>query len=66
MKILYFFLFIFLTHLIFSQVTYAQNNLKTIKDRVRTELMKPQVNERTVKTLITGIKEDGTWPGINY
>ena len=66
MKYLHFFLSFFLFFLTFPQVTYAQNDLKTIKDRVRTELMKPQVNDLTVKILITEIKEDGTWPEINY
>lgn len=66
MKALHFCSFIFLNLLIFPQVASAKNDLKTIRERVKTELMKPEVNNLRVETLIATIKNDGTWPGINY
>jgi chondroitin AC lyase len=66
MRTLYFFSLVFLINVTFSHITYAQNDLKTIKDRVRTELMNQPVTKRSLEILITEIKENGTWPEINY
>lgn len=45
---------------------WAKSDLDLIHERVITELMKPGVDDTEVETLITTIKGDGTWPGINY
>jgi len=57
-----------LISLIFLSSFYAiaKSDIETIKQRVINELMKYEVNDAAVETLITTIKENGTWPGINY
>lgn len=44
----------------------AKSDIEIIKERVVIELMSHEVNDAEVKTLIATIKDDGTWPGINY
>jgi chondroitin AC lyase len=44
----------------------APTDFETIKKRVTTELMKPAVDDAQVEGLISAIRNDGTWPGINY
>ena len=50
----------------FASDSYAQDDIKKIKGRVVNELMKPGVNDSEIAKLIETIREDGTWPGINY
>ncbi|NOR75404.1 MAG: chondroitin lyase, partial [Draconibacterium sp.] len=50
----------------FSGFCSAQSDIKKIKDRVVSELMKSEVDDSRVAKLLETIKEDGTWPGINY
>lgn len=51
---------------IFSSLAAASPDIEKIKSRVVTELMKPPVDDSRVESLIETLKEDGTWPGINY
>ena len=51
---------------VFTNLSQAQTDLKTIKERIVNEIMKPPVNEAQVAKLIETIKDDGTWPEINY
>ena len=41
-------------------------DLETLRERVITELREPDIDETHIKTLIHTIREDGSWPGINY
>ena len=50
----------------FSGFCAGQSDIKKIKERVVTELMKSSVDDSRVVSLIETLKEDGTWPGINY
>ena len=49
-----------------SFVAKANADLDKIKSRVVSELLSPEVNDDEIEELIATIKEDGTWPGINY
>ena len=42
------------------------SDVKIIKERVVSKLMKPEVNDSEILNLVETIKEDGTWPGIDY
>ena len=44
----------------------ANPDLEIIRKRVINDLMKPEVNEVMIKSLTSSIKEDGSWPNINY
>lgn len=44
----------------------AKSDLDIIHNRVFVDLMKPEVDDSQVESLIVSIREDGTWPGINY
>ncbi|RYG00167.1 MAG: hypothetical protein EOO02_15455, partial [Chitinophagaceae bacterium] len=41
-------------------------DLETIRTRIISDLQQPAVKKDEIQTLITTIREDGTWPGINY
>ena len=45
---------------------FANNDIDVIKNRVLAEIMKTEVDDTEIETLITTLKEDGTWPGIDY
>ena len=45
---------------------HSKPDFDIIKDRIRQELMAPPVDDAEVAKLIETIREDGTWPGINY
>lgn len=47
-------------------ISTAKSDIDIIKNRVVAELMKHPVNDEQVAKLIESIKEDGTWPGIDY
>ena len=57
---------IFLFLAVFTAATAQDSDIETIKKRVVFELMKPAVDDDEVTKLIQSIKEDGTWPGIDY
>ena len=42
------------------------DDIKKVKDRVIKEAMKPEVDDAVVAKLVETIKDDGTWPGIDY
>lgn len=44
----------------------ADTDIEIIKKRIVAELMKPAVDDAKVETLVTTIKPDGAWPGIDY
>ncbi len=44
----------------------AQSDIEKIKERIVTELLNSPVDDSRVELLLETIKEDGTWPGINY
>jgi len=44
----------------------AQNDFKVVKQRVVSEIMETPVNDSIVTVLMKTIKEDGSWPGIDY
>lgn len=66
MKILNISLVICLYVSIFHETAMAKDDFETIRERVIVELMKPDINDSQVEILISTIKEDGTWPEINY
>ena len=52
--------------MVFIGNSNAQSDIEKIKKRVVAELMKLEVDDSRVAKLLETIKEDGTWPGINY
>ena len=52
--------------MLFCQVALGDSDIEAIKKRVVSELMKPEVDDDEVTKLVQSIKEDGTWPGIDY
>jgi chondroitin AC lyase len=44
----------------------ANPDLELLRQRVISEMMAPNVDEPHVKELMASIREDGTWPNINY
>jgi len=44
----------------------AQTDIDVIRERIVKELLKSTVEDSKVISLIGSIKEDGTWPGIDY
>ena len=60
------FLLIGIVFMFFAGNGKAQSDFKIIKGRVVNELMKSSVDDSKVAKLLKTIKEDGTWPNINY
>ena len=52
--------------LVLSNYSWAKSDLDLIHQRVVSELMKPEVDDEKIDELLESIREDGTWPGINY
>jgi len=52
--------------LVLSNNSWAKSDLDLIRQRVDSELMKPEVDDEEIGQLLQSIGEDGTWPGINY
>ena len=44
----------------------AQSEIQIIKERINNELLVLEVDDENVSKLIESLKEDGSWPGINY
>lgn len=57
---------IFLFLAVFTAATAQNSDIEKIKKRVVSELMKPAIDDTKVSELVETIKEDGTWPGIDY
>ncbi len=51
---------------LFVPDSFCYSSLAKINQRVVKEILKSKVDESEVRTLIESIREDGTWPGINY
>ncbi len=49
-----------------ANLSAAPPNIKIIKQRVVESILHNSVDDAGVATLITTLKSDGTWPGINY
>ncbi len=52
--------------LLISVSLHAQSDFDIIKKRIVGEMMKPPVDDHAITQLVSSLKEDGTWPGINY
>jgi len=46
--------------------TITNSNIELIKQRIEQNLMNTEVNDAEIEVLIKTIRDDGTWPGINY
>lgn len=57
-------IFIFLVSV--KMVHSSNADVELIKQRVLKTLMKQDVDDSEIKLLVNSIREDGTWPGINY
>ncbi|MCX6334137.1 MAG: polysaccharide lyase beta-sandwich domain-containing protein [Bacteroidia bacterium] len=44
----------------------ANPDLEIIRQKIINGLLAPDVNEQKVKSLMSSIRSDGSWPGINY
>lgn len=44
----------------------ADPDIEIIRQRVKNEMLSSVVSEQRVKNLISAIRSDGSWPGINY
>lgn len=56
---------LFLVFTLFSAKS-AVSDIDVIKKRVTETAMKQDVNDAAIETLVNSLREDGTWPGINY
>lgn len=56
----------FILLIIFPISAFATSDFEKVKKRVVNELMNPKVDDARIESLMTSLKEDGTWPGINY
>ncbi|MCE4563997.1 chondroitin lyase [Maribellus sp. CM-23] len=57
--------------LVLFQVAFIQSNATTsdidvVKKRVLKQAMQPVADNNVIEKLLISIREDGTWPGINY
>lgn len=52
--------------IIYSANLYAQSDFDTIKKRILEEMMKPRVDDSEVSRILNSIRNDGTWPDIDY
>ena len=56
----------FIFMLSFSMVGAKPSEMETLRQKVVAEMMAPAVNESHVRELMATIRQDGTWPGIDY
>ncbi len=63
-----YFLLIITASLLFilNEALCADSDIEQIKQRIMTELLDHHVDDAEIETLINTIRDDGTWPGINY
>lgn len=59
-------LFFLLPALMFFMAVNAQSDFEVIKQRVLAEILNSQANDDEVAILFETVREDGSWPGINY
>ena len=51
---------------VYTAVSAQSSDIEKIKKRVVSELMKPAIDDAEVSKLVDSIKDNGTWPGIDY
>ena len=56
----------FLFLLIFTATLYAQSDFDIVKKRVVDDIMTSPADDTRITQLIRTIRDDGTWPNINY
>ncbi len=44
----------------------ASEDFEQIRQKVRAELLAPEVQENRIRELMSALRPDGTWPGIDY
>ena len=49
-----------------AKPVHAIPDLEILRKRVKEEMMKPSVSESLIKDLMEFLREDGTWPDIDY
>ncbi|MBI9015638.1 MAG: chondroitin lyase [Phycisphaerae bacterium] len=49
-----------------STLVFAQNDLQVIKTNLIKELLRSDINDSLVEQAMSTIKDDGSWPEINY
>lgn len=59
-------LILMLLFLLIGKVSFAANDVEILRQRFIEELMKPPVDQTGIKQLMSTMREDGTWPGIDY
>jgi chondroitin AC lyase len=57
---------LFLVLWLYTMPVFSQSDFDTIKKRIVAELMKPRVDDARISELVKTMRDDGTWPGINY
>ncbi len=62
----YFLLIITASLFILNDVHCADSDIELIKQRIMTELLEHHVDDAEIETLINTIRDNGTWPEINY
>ncbi len=60
------FLFITLFTIVFSGICSAQSDFQKVKERVIANAMDSEINDSEIRQLLETLKDDGTWPGIDY
>src|SRR5690625_3533973 len=59
-------LVVFLVIILTYNYSNANSDLKSIREKITTELLAPEINATKIKELMKTIKDDGSWPDINY
>ncbi len=59
-------LFLTLVSVVLCMVVHAQGDFDIVKQRVVSEILKSQASDDDVANLIKTMRDDGSWPGINY
>ncbi|MCX6237391.1 MAG: polysaccharide lyase beta-sandwich domain-containing protein [Bacteroidia bacterium] len=60
------FSFLMLLFLLIGKVSLAANDVEILRQRFIGELMEQAINKTLIHQLMSSIREDGTWPDINY
>ncbi|MFO7670303.1 MAG: polysaccharide lyase family 8 super-sandwich domain-containing protein [Bacteroidales bacterium] len=58
--------FFFLLGAVLSALVNAQTDFEVVKKRVISEILESEADDASVARLIQTIRDDGSWPGINY
>ena len=60
------FLVIMLSMIVVCCAQSNNSDIEKLRERIRAEYMKQPVNDDRVKNILSTLKDDGTWPGIDY